>query len=351
MSSWTANTGKPNRYRQLTTLKQNSVLTFDTPAGQVALCPDMGGRVFAEFTGQSLHRIDLQTVADPQNTFNNFGGANFWPAPEGGNFAFNYRGDTWYVQQAVNNQPFNVIHKNETSAKIAKDITLINRAEAVIDVVMQRELAILTDLPPILHNAPLRDWLSYQTIDSFDVVNEISTEEALIAAWTLEQFDATAQTVSFAVVEHPRAAINFDFYDHPRERIHFHAQGFTYQTDGRQCGQIGINKSAGTRCVGFYDLSRCLLCLRQNLSSPQDGVFFNIADNNQSNGPYSAADNYSIYNSDPNMRAFELETIGAANVENNRLKGSRLISNTTFACFEQSQDLKKFVASLLGYPE
>lgn len=340
-----------NAFQQLIDLKMEHALVFMQGAGRLALCPDMGGRIFAELAGISLHRIHLETVARPGNVFNNFGGGNFWPAPEGGKYAFNYRGDVWYVQPAINNQPFLVVNQKDTSAVIAKDITLINRREAVLDVIMQREMKLLSGIPSILPTRLVQDCMTYQTDDSFTVRNAVSAEEALIASWTLEQFDASPETISFAVVEQPRGAINFDFYDHPRQRIRYHANGFEYQTDGQKRGQIGINKSAGTRCVGFYDLSRRLLCMRENRRNPQEGIYFNMADNDQSNGPYSAADNYSIFNSDPDMNAFELETIGSAHVENHLLVGSKLTSVTTFAIFERAADLKDFIADVLGNPE
>ncbi|NLX07261.1 MAG: hypothetical protein GXY33_19150 [Phycisphaerae bacterium] len=338
-----------NRYRRLLDLKAKgeAVLTFDHGVGQVALCPDMGGRVFAELAGRSMHRIDLETVADPRHAFNNFGGGNFWPAPEGGRFAFNYRGDAWYVQPVINCQPFGVAARDRTAATIVKEIALVNRGETVLDVAMRRELAVLPDAPALLRGAACQV-LSYRTVDSFEVRGEVSAEDALIAAWTLEQFDASPETVSFAVVDQPRAAINFDYYDHPRERIRFHRRGFVYRTDGQCRGQIGINRSAGTSCVGFYDLSRRLLCLRENRSDPREGVFFNIADNDQPDGPWSAVDNYSIFNSDPDMRAFELETIGSARVDGGRLTGSQLVSVTTFAIFEQAADLERLTMKMLG---
>ena len=131
------------------------------------------------------------------------------------------------------------------------------------------------------------------------------------------------------------------------ERIAYAPQGFTYKTDSRRKGQIGIRQAAGARFIGFYDLSRHLVCLRENCSVA-GGLYFNIADNDQPRGPTSAADNYSIFNSDADMGAFELETIGSAQVEQKWLKGSELISNTTFAVFENQSDLQGFVDGALG---
>ena len=73
-------------YPHLIELKKDAVIQFNEEFFNVALCPDMGARVFAEINGISPHRIDLETVKNPDKPFNNFGGANIWPAPEGGKF-------------------------------------------------------------------------------------------------------------------------------------------------------------------------------------------------------------------------------------------------------------------------
>jgi hypothetical protein len=168
-----------------------------------------------------------------------------------------------------------------------------------------------------------------------------------MAAWSLEQFTATDTTLSFCAVREPRAAINFDFYAHPGARIGYHEKGFTYRTDGKGRGQIGIRQAAGPAWIGFADKARKLVCLRIN-QGPADGIYFNIADNDQPKNPLSAADSYSIFNSDPDMNAFELETVGAARAADGLLKGSVLNSLTLFAVAESPAELDAFLALQLG---
>lgn len=198
-----------------------------------------------------------------------------------------------------------------------------------------------------MNNQSVKCAMSYETIDTFEVTNSVTVDRALLAAWTLEQFQATDATVSFAIVNDSPSAINFDFYDHPGKRIAYYSKGFTYTTDGRGKGQIGIRKDSRATMIGFYDLSRNLLCLRQKANA-DTGLFFNIADNDQPQGPYSAADTYSIFNSDPDMAAFELETVGSAEVENGLLKGSTLVSWTTFVIFENQKELESVISRILG---
>ncbi|MBN1588580.1 MAG: hypothetical protein JW888_03605 [Pirellulales bacterium] len=336
-----------NAYRALLRLKGDAVIHHSLGTAGYALCPDMGGRVFAEVGGLSMHRIDLGVVADPTRPFNNFGGGNFWPAPEGGKFGFNYEGDRWRVQESINLQPFTVVSNAPDHPIIEKTIMLTNRAETVVEAIMRREMVLADSCPACLEGYSFEGFLSYVTVDSFEVLNSVPVEDALIAAWTLEQFDASEHTVSFCAVENPRAAINFDYYEHPGERIAYHERGFVYRTDGTKAGQVGAKARAGASLIGFCNYSTGVVCVREDRSM-SDGRYFNIADNDQPNGPYSAADNYSIYNSDTRMRAFELETVGSANVDGSFLKGSELVSATTFARFHETGDVEMFLAETLG---
>jgi hypothetical protein len=79
-----------------------------------------------------------------------------------------------------------------------------------------------------------------------------------------------------------------------------------------------------------------------------DGLYFNIADNDQPDGAFSAADTYSIFNSDTDMSAFELETVGCARVEDGILHGSELASRTSFAVFSDTHELESFVTKYIG---
>ena len=336
-----------SKYRQLLAIKKGMALEFQRDGAGCTLCPDMGGRVFAEVCGLSMHRIDLKCAVRPDRPFNNFGGGTFWPAPEGGKFAFNYRGNEWYVQECINKQPFEVVSRTEDSGLLQKRITLVNRAGTLVDTLMKRELKLLSVLPPILEGYSIRGSLSYQTVDSFEVLSPVSSDKALIAAWTLEQFQPTESTISFCSVPNPETALNYDFYDHPGDRIRYHHYGFTYKTDGRRKCQIGVKKAAGAAFIGFYDLAQGLLCIRENRS--HDGsLYFNMADNDQPSGPFSAADNYSIFNSDPEMNAFELELISGARVSDGKLLGSELVCVTTFALIESSEDIQHFVEQNIG---
>ncbi len=335
-----------NEFGELIDLKRLAAFVHESARARAVFAPDLGARVFCELNGHPLHRLDLENIRQPDKPFNNFGGNNFWPAPEGGMFGFNYAGNTWRVQPAINNQPFVMEALSGTGASASKQATLLNRTGAAIDVVMRRAFN-LAPLPQMIADLQPVASLTYTVDDRIDVVSRVKTEEALLACWTLEQFNASDATLSFARVAAPYKAINFDFYEHPGDRIRYAAEGFLYRTDGRKRGQIGIKKDCSPEFIGFYDLERRRLCVREIVGSPQ-GSYFNIADNDQPDGPYSAADTYSIFNGDEKLGFFELETIGGAIVHDGYLSGSRLLSRTSFAQFDEAGPVQHFMDTAIG---
>jgi len=330
-------------------LKRKGAFVHENGGVRVLFAPDLGARVFCELDGLLVHRLDLENVRNPNRPFNNFGGNNFWPAPEGGTYGFNYDGDTWRVQTAINDQPFAIKVATATSAMACKETSLRNRSGATMDVVMKREFAVVS-LPRFISDLRPAAAFAYTVDDQIEVMNRVKVEDALVACWTLEQFDASDTTVSFARVGQPREAINFDFYDHPGDRIAYATTGLFYRTDGRRRGQIGIKKEHCPEFIGFCDLERRLLCLREIFGAPE-GVYFNIADNDQPRGPFSAADAYSIFNGDETLGFFELETIGAARVRDGYLDGSRLLSRTSLAVFDEAEPIQRFIDGVIGTTE
>ena len=266
-------------FAELVAAKGDSAWIAQTESGRLLFGPDMGARVFCELDGMNLHRLDMATVRDPHQAFNNYGGNNFWPAPEGGIFGYNYDGDTWVVQKAINDEPFVMAESSPTHATAVKQTALMNRKKVEVPVTMSRAVR-LAEVSTALTGCDLAASLAYVVEDEIAVIAPVSTDDALIACWTLEQFAASFHTQSFVKVAKPEEAINFDFYADPRNKINYVENGFRYQTDSKQVGQIGIRKAANAEFIGFYDLSRQLVVVRE-LIEASDDLYFNIADNDQ----------------------------------------------------------------------
>jgi hypothetical protein len=335
---------KLNEFSKLIDAVKKSAFIYEGNETRVVFAPELGTRVFVEMAGLCLHRLDIETVRNPQKDFNNFGGNNFWPAPEGGRYGFNYEGNTWRVQKAINNEPFILEAKSELEANAFKETVLHNRMGTKLNVKMERNFSI-SDCSSIIKNLKPYCCFSYIVSDSIEVLNSVKSQDALIASWSLEQFEATAATRSFAKVNNPRQSINFDYYADAGSEITYTQNGFFYETQGDKLGQIGIKKEALPEYIGFYDLNNKILCIREIIGS-SGGFYFNIADNEQLNGPNSAADLYSIFNGGKEQVFFELETIGGAIIKNGLLKGSRLISRTSFGIFDTDKPIKDFITQI-----
>ena len=332
------------RFDELVGLKKANGFVYVGGGARAVLAPDLGARVFCELNGVCLHRLDMDVVRSPVQAFNNYGGNNFWPAPEGGVFGFNYNGDEWYVQPAINNEPFVLDAGSGDCAKASKQTCLINRKGVEVSCVMEREFRVV-EVPEPVAGLGSGAAFAYVVDDRIRVLDDVSESDAMVACWTLEQFDAGGGTVSFAKTGEPTDAVNFDFYADPRSKIEYGKAAVFYKTDSKLLGQIGIKKSCQADYVGFYDLERGLLCVRKIID--QDGLrYFNIADNDQPDGPYSAADNYSIFNGGEEQGFFEVETIGGAIVEDGYVRGSAMSSLTCFALFDDVSKLEAFVEGL-----
>lgn len=150
--------------------------------------------------------------------------------------------------------------------------------------------------------------------------------------------------IAFGKVRDSARAINFDFYGQPGERI-AHRQGhFTFALGREDRHQIGVSVASAPELLGALDRNRSLLILRR--TAPTQGTYFNIADNDQAQGPYSAADLYSIFNGGA-LGFFELETIGAMQTANGYLAASTLVSETTILKGNM-EELRRYLAEQEG---
>ena len=307
--------------------------------GSVLVPPLLGGRIFCQLDGQLVHRLDIAAMQNPSPTeYDNLGGNSLWPAPEGGAFAFNYLpgSDAWMVQDGIAKAVPNVFCDGVNSLRVEKRVLLTNRKGVPVHLNYRREVSVpdRLDLPA---GCPL-EGLCYHTEDIFAPVGDYSGEEVLLAPWSLEQFPGSDGIIAFGKVTGGGDALNCDFYGDPGSRLVRGNGSFSFRLGGVERHQIGVKVKSGPQFIGALDMRRSLLILRKTEARP--GLYFNIADNEQPGGPFSAADLYSIFNGGE-LGFFELETIGAMCVKGDRLAVSALSSDTLI--------LRGSVAELLRY--
>lgn len=331
-------------------LRTHDPLMKELPCGHgsVLVPPSLGGRIFCQMGGELIHRLDAAALRNPSPTeYDNLGGNSLWPAPEGGVFAFNYPpgGGEWMVQDGIAKAVPEVTISNGGSAKIEKRILLTNRKGVRLDLDYRR-VVVTPDSVDSVEKYEV-EWLCYETEEVFEPRGAYGADEVLLAPWSLEQFPGADGIVAFGKVANADDALNLDFYGDPGGRISWEDGCFAFRLGGADRHQIGIRVKSRPEYIGALDTERSLLLIRK--TKPADGKYFNIADNDQAAGPFSAADLYSIFNGGA-LGFYELETIGAMQTSGGVLSACSL-SSQTLILKGRREELLRYLSVQEGYPE
>jgi len=321
------------------------LIELATKDGAVLVSPGLQGRIFAHLAGDLLHQLDRECLESPRpGEFNNLGGNSLWPAPEGGPFAFNYMpgSEEWVVQTGIAEQPATITSQDYGSAAIEKRIELTNRHGTVLDLQFKREVRLSNAMDTSGFSA--LKGIAYHATDTFEPLGSYPTDAALLAPWSLEQFPGGNGVTAFAKTKDPETAINFDFYGMPEAPPVHGEDFFSIQLGGTARFQIGIKVANEPEVLGALDANRNLLLLR--ITEKKDGLYFNIADNDQPDGPGSAADMYSVFNGGE-LNFFELETIAPMQIRDGLMTTSSLHS-TSIMMHGPMQELKRWVKCQYG---
>ena len=293
--------------------------------GNLLVSNKLQGRIMAEIGGRLIHRFDadLAEHPDPEN-FNNLGGNSLWPAPEGGDFAFNYPPEgSWYVQKGINSVKSALLEEGQGSLLIGKEFELLNRRGKTVKVTWRRRIA-----PAPAPELPVPA-LKYRSVDTLELAEPAELDDVLISAWSLEQLPGASGITAFGCcAKGAKEAVNTDFYGDPMPRLTFEDKWFKFALGGPCRLQIGISSGAAPELIGSFDPARGIAVVRTT-PARSDGRYINFADNDQKNGPFSAADQYSIFNGSEELDFHELETLAPMTLDSRgRVTGSRLESET-----------------------
>ena len=292
--------------------------------GEVVLAPALQGRIFAALDGELLHRLDVPLAEHPSDSFNNLGGNSLWPAPEGGDFAFNYPADggPWRVQEGINSVPSQVLPDRRT---MIREITLENRKGVRAAMLHSRILS--TPEYGFGKKYGVQE-LVYCSCDSLELTKPVAADDFLVSAWSLEQFDLTEGAFGFGTVKDCAKAINGDFYGDPEGNLRRAGNSFRFDLRGPDRLQIGLSEKAKPGVIGAYIPEKELAIVRR-IVREDAGTRINFADNEQKDGVYSADDKYSIFYG-PDARFFEIESLAPVRIVNGMATGSRMETETHF---------------------
>ena len=292
--------------------------------GAVYLAPQLQGRIFASLDGELLHRFDAELAQNPSpDDFNNLGGNSLWPAPEGGEFAFNYpaNGSPWRVQPGINSA---VSKLSSDGTAMSRTIALENRKGVRSELLHLREVSIRSGFGA---EYGLKE-IVYSSRDTLRLTVPLPADSFLVSAWSLEQFDLGENITAFGTLA-TGTKLNGDFYGDIAPNTRYVPGGFVFKLAGDEKLQIGVPESAGCTMIGAWLPERELVILRRIVGCGE-GRRINFADNEQPGGVFSAADAYSVFYG-AGAKFFELETLAPVQFDAGlRTTGSVLESETHF---------------------
>lgn len=303
----------------------------------------MQGRIFAALGNELVHKLDVELAGNPHPVnFNNIGGNSLWPAPEGGEFAFNYPNGSneWYVQEGIN-RTCPVLRAEPDELSCVKKIPLVNRKGKRLEVVVERKVKAI-DLDSDSKQYDI-EAVGYHSTDSMLLSEPCRTDEAVLSAWSLEQFAGCENITAFGRVARGSAseALNLDFYGDATPRLKYSGRQFSFRLGGSDRLQIGISAASMPLFIGAYDMARGLVIIRST-PSILGGCYINIADNDQRSGVYGAQDQYSIFNGGA-LNFFELETIAPMRFDSNGLLTGSILESETRIYKGKAEELKKLL--------
>ena len=155
--------------------------------GMVWLSPGLQGRIFCSIGDRLAHKLDFELASNPTDGFNNIGGNSLWPGPEGGAFAYNYPHGEWTVQDGINKVCPTLSVESPAAATMVKNISLLNAKGTQVELEYRRRVQTL-DISSQTAAYAVKG-VAYTEMDTFTPLREYSVEDAIVCAWSLEQFN------------------------------------------------------------------------------------------------------------------------------------------------------------------
>jgi len=271
----------------LKTRTQVVVLSADGSRAQVAVNPDLQGRVMTSTAagpeGLSFGWINRELLAGGESNphMNAFGGEDrFWLGPEGGQFSvFFKKGDPfdidhWWTPPAVNEGPFDVASQAADRIHFRKVIHLVNYSGTEFDLEVNREVRLLgaADVEalgvPVPANVKMVAYASDNRITNLGA-NAWARETGLLSIWILGMFNPSpSTTIVIPFKPGPESelgpAVNDAYFGKvPADRLVVDAAKgvLFFSGDGEFRSKIGISPLRAKPFAGSYDAANGVLTL------------------------------------------------------------------------------------------
>ena len=275
-------------------------LLVGTPTGGVVIGLDLEGRLFAVLNGKILNRVNEEAFRGicTRDAYLNPGGDGLWPAPEGSELGYEYATGDWRVPPGLTNARFQVLDTTPAEALVRAEVDLINSRGLGIPIALERRVAVES------RSSSLR----VTTTETVEYLGsrELTADEALLAPWTLCQFDSGPGCTALYPDAGPDAA--WDLYEDSSE-LRIPRDGIWHcRTDGAKRYQIGL--SPAISWLEYRNPSRGLKVRRTAEPLPETLRYIDIADRAPHEAPAGPPVRFSIY-SDPSC-FMEIEAAGGS---------------------------------------
>ena len=264
------------------------VLADSSGGGQVAVIPEMQGRVMTSTAGgadgTSFGWINRQHIASGKivKHMNAFGGEDrFWMGPEGGQFSiFFEKGapfdlEHWQTPACIDSEPFELTFKSRQSVIFGKTVRLTNYSGTVFDVQVHREVRVLErDEARAALGVRLQPSAKMVAFESNNKMTNMGAkswkrETGLLSIWILGMFNPSPQTT--IVIPFNRGSedelgpvVNDAYFGKvPAERLVVKDGILFFSGDGQYRSKIGLTPQRATNVCGSYDAANKTLTIVQ----------------------------------------------------------------------------------------
>lgn len=152
----------------------------------IIMALDVEGRIFAFKEGEIFNRVNEEAIAgiSTRAGYINPGGDGFWPAPEGSCMGFEYPSGDWRVPPGLTNARYLVKKCAPNRALVEAEVDLVNASGVGMPFVFSRDITVSSSQKELV--VSITEGIEYIG------TRELTREEAVIAPWSLCQFDCGA---------------------------------------------------------------------------------------------------------------------------------------------------------------
>jgi hypothetical protein len=264
------------------------ILKDDSGQGQVALVPEMQGRVMTSTAagpeGGSFGWInrDLVAAGKPVEHMNAYGGEDrFWLGPEGGQFSiFFEKGvpfdlEHWYTPAPIDTEAWELTSRSVGSASFRKTMQLANYSGTVFDVRADREVRVLEPDEALKRlGATAGKGVKLVAYESRNKVTNAGgkpwkKETGLLSIWILSMYNpspATTIVIPFKTGSEDKLGpvVNDAYFGKvPADRLAIKDGVLFFSGDGQYRSKIGLSPRRAKDAAGSYDAVNQVLTIVQ----------------------------------------------------------------------------------------